>query len=119
MFTFTVQKRLGEARLSTLTTPHGAIIGPFFQFVATQAAIRGMVYSEDLEKLGVSVVLSNTYHLHLRPGEETVAAADDLHGFMQWPGPITTDSGGYQVFSLGQHVALDADGVTFRSPLNG
>lgn len=119
MFSFTVQKILGQARLSELTTPHGKITGPFFQFVATQAAIRGMVFSEDLEAMGVQIVLANTYHLHLQPGESVIAEAGGLHGFMQWPHPITTDSGGYQIFSLGQNVKLDPDGVTFRSPRDG
>ena len=119
MFGFEVEKQLNRARLSKLTTPHGTIEGPFFQFVATQAAIRGMVMAEDLEAMGVQIVLSNTYHLHLRPGEDTVKEAGGLHGFMQWDKPITTDSGGYQVFSLGKHVKIDPDGVTFRAPLDG
>lgn len=119
VFTFEVKKELGSARLSELATPHGVIAGPFFQFVATQAAIRGMVFSEDLRKMGVQIVLANTYHLHLRPGEDVVAGAGGLHGFMKWNFPITTDSGGYQVFSLGQNVKVDDDGVTFRSPSDG
>ncbi|MEX1998009.1 MAG: tRNA guanosine(34) transglycosylase Tgt [Candidatus Andersenbacteria bacterium] len=119
MFSFQVKKQLGEARFSVLTTPHGSIPGPFFQFVATQAAIRGMVFTEDLQKLGVDILLANTYHLHLRPGEDIVAAAGGLHEFMQWERPITTDSGGYQVFSLGTQVTVDPGGVTFRSPRSG
>lgn len=118
-FAFAVKKFLNQARLTELQTPHGLIEGPFFQFVATQAAIRGQVFSEDLEALQVQVVLANTYHLHLRPGEEVVAEAGGLHQFMQWDGPMTTDSGGYQVFSLGDRVKLDRDGVTFHSPLDG
>lgn len=118
-FNFSVTKKLGSARLSELTTPHGIIAGPFFQFVATQAGIRGQVFSEDLERLGAQVVLANTYHMHLRPGEDVVAEAGGLHGFMQWGGPVTTDSGGYQVFSLGNNVRLDPDGVTFRSSIDG
>ena len=119
MFSFIVTKKLGRARLSELKTPHGTIPGPFFQFVATQAAIRGQVMSEDMEALGVDIMLANTYHLHLRPGEDIVAKAGGLHGFMQWNKPITTDSGGYQVFSLGDHVKIDDDGVTFKAPLDG
>lgn len=119
MFSFEVEKTLHSARLSRLTTPHGMIEGPFFQFVATQAAIRGLVFPEDLEAMGIQIVLANTYHLHLRPGEDVVAQAGGLHEFMQWDGPITTDSGGYQIFSLGEHVKLDADKVVFRSPLDG
>ena len=119
MFKFEVLKKLGRARLSELTTPHGTIPGPFFQFVATQAAIRGQVMSEDMEKLGVDIMLANTYHLHLRPGEDLMEQAGGLHSFMQWDKPITTDSGGYQVFSLGDHVKIDDDGVTFKAPLDG
>lgn len=119
MFTFEVKKTLHSARLTRLTTPHGEVEGPFFQFVATQAAIRGGVYPEDLRRLGVQIVLANTYHLHLRPGEDIVDEAGGLHGFMQWDGPITTDSGGYQVFSLAKNVRIDSDGVTFRSLLDG
>lgn len=119
MFSFTVQKKLHKARLSELATPHGVIPGPFFQFVATQGAIRGQVFSEDMEALGADIMLANTYHLHLRPGEDRVAALGGLHGMMQWDKPATTDSGGYQVFSLESHVKVDNEGVTFRSPLDG
>lgn len=119
VFKFTVKKALEGARLTELMTPHGKVEGPFFQFVATQGVIRGAVLTEDLEKMGVQITLANTYHLHLRPGEQVVAEAGGLHGLMQWDKPVTTDSGGYQVFSLGQHVRLDADGVTFRSPRDG
>jgi queuine tRNA-ribosyltransferase len=119
MFSFSVEKKLNQARLSTLTTPHGKIPGPFFQFVATRGAIRGMVFPEDLEKMGVDIVLANTYHLHHQPGEDIVQENGGLHGFMQWDKPITTDSGGYQVFSLGDHMKLDADGVTFKEPATG
>ncbi len=119
MFSFAVEKKLGKARLTCLTTPHGKIPGPFFQFVATRGAIRGQVFPEDLEKMGVDIILANTYHLHHQPGEAVVQANGGLHGFMQWPKPITTDSGGYQVFSLDDHMKLDADGVTFREPTTG
>lgn len=119
MFSFKIIKHLHQARLTELITPHGVIEGPFFQFVATQAAIRGQVFSEDLEKLGVQIVLANTWHLHLRSGEDAVAQAGGLHAFMQWDKPITTDSGGYQVFSLAAGRTLDANSVTFRSPLDG
>lgn len=119
MFSFAVTKQLHQARLSELTTPHGKIPGPFFQFVATQGVIRGAVFAEDLEALGVDIVLANTYHMHLRPGEEIVAEGGGLHGMMQWQKPITTDSGGYQVFSLGNNVTLTPDSVRFRAPLDG
>lgn len=118
-FSFRVLGQFGEARLTELTTPHGTIYGPFFQFVATQAAIRGIVTSEDLEKMAVQVVLANTFHLHLRPGEDVIKRAGGLHHFMQWDRPLTTDSGGYQVFSLGKHVTIDEAGVKFRAPLDG
>lgn len=119
MFSFTVTQRLHKARRSELRTPHGTVTGPFFQFVATNAAIRGMVFSEDLKKMDVSIVLANTYHLYLEPGPEIIAAAQGLHGFMQWDRPITTDSGGYQVFSLSKRSKLTADSVTFQSPRDG
>lgn len=119
MLAFRVKKKLHQARLTELKTSHGVIDGPFFQFVATRGAIRGQVFSEDLEKLGVQIILANTFHLHLRPGEDVVAEAGGLHRFMQWDGPITTDSGGYQVFSLNQGQRLDETGVTFRSPTDG
>lgn len=119
MVAFRVLKNLYQARVSELVTLHGNIAGPFFQFVATQAAVRGLVFAEDLEQMDVQIVLANTYHLHLRPGEEVVAEAGGLHQFMQWGGPITTDSGGYQVFSLGQRVKLSHDRVMFRSLLDG
>ena len=119
MFDFAVKKTLHGARLTKLTTPHGEVAGPFFQFVATQAGFKGQVYGDDLVALGGQILLANTYHLHVRPGEEVVAEAGGLHEFMNWAGPITTDSGGYQVFSLSQHLQVDSDGVTFRSPLDG
>lgn len=119
MFSFRVIKELHKARLSELVTPHGVVQGPFFQFVATNAAVRGQVYSEDMEKMGVQVVLSNTYHLHLRPGESIIHEAGGLHGFTKWHGVMTTDSGGYQVFSLSRKRKLDEAGVTFQSPIDG
>ena len=94
MFSFQVQKKLHAARVSELHTPHGVIPGPFFQFVATQGAIRGQVMSEDMETLGVDIMLANTYHLHLRPGEDLMERVGGLHGFTKWDKPITTDSGG-------------------------
>lgn len=119
MFSFHVVKLLGKARLTQLATPHGILEGPFFQFVATNAAIRGMVGSEDLAAMGVQIVLANTYHLFTRQGDEVVGHVGGLHEFMQWNRPITTDSGGYQVFSLHTFVKLDSEGVTFRSPRDG
>lgn len=119
MFAFSIDKQLGKARASTLTTPHGEIKGPFFQFVATRGVIRAAIFPGDLKAMGVQIVLANTYHLHLQPGEDTVAGLGGLHGFMQWNGPVTTDSGGYQVFSLGKSVKIDTEGVTFASHIDG
>lgn len=119
MFSFAVEKELGKARLSKFVTPHREIAGPFFQFVATRGVIRAAIFPEDLQAMNVQIVLANTYHLHLQPGENVVARVGGLHEFMQWPRPLITDSGGYQVFSLGQNVKLDADGVTFQSHIDG
>lgn len=106
----------GSARSGTLHTPHGAIPTPAFMPVGTRGAVR-LVGAEDLEALNADIVLANTYHLMLRPGEEVVAALGELHGVMAWPGPILTDSGGFQVFSLSPQV--DEEGVRFRSTYDG
>ena len=101
--------RDGTARRGLLETPHGVVQTPGFIAVGTRGTVRG-VDSLDLERAGAEMLLANTYHLMLRPGSETVAALGGLHGFMAWPGPILTDSGGYQVFSLEPQV--DESGVT-------
>ncbi|MBU0704122.1 MAG: tRNA guanosine(34) transglycosylase Tgt, partial [Chloroflexi bacterium] len=108
----------GRARAGLLTTPHGDISTPVFMPVGTQATVKA-VSPRDLHDLGATVVLANTYHLYLRPGDERIARLGGLHQFMGWDGPILTDSGGYQVFSLAQHREIDADGVTFRSHVDG
>src|SRR5580658_6018807 len=106
------------ARLGRLTTPHGVIETPAFMPVGTAATVKAQSQA-DLESLGVQILLSNTYHLYLRPGHELIRDLGGLHSFMSWPHPILTDSGGYQVFSLADLRKVTDDGVTFRSHLDG
>ena len=106
------------ARAGRIVTPHGIMPTPVFMPVGTQATVKALT-PDDLQAAGVRCVLSNTYHLYLRPGAERVAEFSGLHGFMRWDGPILTDSGGFQVFSLSRNRKLDDDGVTFRSHLDG
>ncbi len=108
----------GEARSATLHTAHGTIETPVFMAVGTRATVKAMT-PEELKGSGCQVVLGNTYHLHLRPGEKTVAKLGGLHKFMNWHGPILTDSGGFQVFSLSQLRKMSEKGVEFRSHLDG
>jgi queuine tRNA-ribosyltransferase len=117
-FAFQLSGCDGRARAGILTTPHGAIPTPVFMPVGTQATVKALTPAQ-LEEIGVSLLLANTYHLHLRPGAEIVAELGGLHEFMQWPHPILTDSGGYQVFSLRGIRTVDEDGVTFKSHLDG
>ncbi len=105
-------------RLGRLATPHGAIDTPAFMPVGTAATVKGLT-QQDLENLGVQILLSNTYHLYLRPGHELVRKLGGLHKFMSWPGAILTDSGGFQVFSLSELRKVTDEGVTFRSHLDG
>ena len=116
---FEVVARDGEARAGVLRTRHGSVPTPAFMPVGTKATVKG-IHPETLRELGTTVLLGNTYHLHFRPGETTVAELGGLHRFMGWDGPILTDSGGFQVFSL-RHtvVATDDEGVTFRSVYDG
>ncbi len=106
----------GGPRIGTLHTPRGDVPTPAFMPVGTRGTVKTLG-AEDLEALGADIVLANTYHLMLRPGEDVVASLGELHGFMSWHGPILTDSGGYQVFSLDPDV--DEDGVSFRSSYDG
>jgi queuine tRNA-ribosyltransferase len=106
------------ARLGRLTTPHGVIDTPAFMPVGTAATVKGQT-QQDLEGLGVQVLLANTYHLYLRPGHELIRKMGGLHRFMSWPHPILTDSGGFQVFSLSALRKMSDAGVTFRSHLDG
>ena len=107
-----------DARLSTLHTPHGAVEMPAFMPVGTQGTVKGVDVGR-LRETGAQMMLSNTYHLALRPGEETVAALGDLHGFSGWSGPILTDSGGFQIFSLADRATITEQGVQFRSHIDG
>ena len=106
------------ARRGRLHTPHGVIETPIFMPVGTQASVKTMT-PDELKDCGAQIILSNTYHLHLRPGEDLVAEAGGLHKFMNWDRPILTDSGGFQVFSLSELRKLTEDGVEFRSHLDG
>jgi queuine tRNA-ribosyltransferase len=108
----------GAARAGVLHTAHGPVETPMFMPVGTAGTVKAMT-ADAVRATGASIVLGNTYHLMLRPGAERVARLGGLHRFMDWPGPILTDSGGFQVMSLGDLRALDADGVTFRSHLDG
>src|SRR5262245_1297438 len=118
MFEFELQTTNGAARAGVLQTPHGALLTPVFAPVGTQATVKA-VQPRELKEMGATLVLSNTYHLYLRPTDELVRDFGGLHGFMKWDGPMLTDSGGFQVFSLGQLRQIDEDGVTFRSHLDG
>ncbi len=117
-FQFDLQATDGRARAGLFQTPHGEIPTPIFMPVGTQATVKA-VSPRDLHDLGARIILANTYHLYLRPGDERIARLGGLHKFMGWDGPILTDSGGYQVFSLAQRRKIDADGVTFRSHIDG
>jgi queuine tRNA-ribosyltransferase len=115
---FTLRATSNGGRRATLSTTHGDVETPCFMPVGTLGDVK-LLEPRDLRELGVDVVLANTYHLWLRPGRETLIAAGGLHRFMAWDGPILTDSGGYQVFSLESRRTIDADGVTFRSHVDG
>ena len=117
-FSFELVATDGLARAGILHTPHGDVSTPLFAPVGTQGTVKA-VTPKQLEELGASLILANTYHLYLRPGDKTVAALGGLHAFMGWPQPILTDSGGFQVFSLAERRQVDDDGVTFRSHLDG
>src|ERR1700747_1614133 len=109
---FEVTNRDGHARRGTLTTPHGVVETPAFMPVGTRGAVKA-VTRRDLEDLGAQIILGNTYHLHLRPGDDLIARAGGLHGFIGWPHPILTDSGGYQVFSLAPTRTVTEEHVEF------
>ena len=115
---FSLERTGGQARAGTLHTAHGDIPTPAFAPVGTQATVKA-VTTDQLHQLGARLILANTYHLYLRPGAERVQRLGGLHAFMGWTGPILTDSGGYQVFSLSATRKIDADGVAFRSHLDG
>ncbi|AGL01244.1 tRNA guanosine(34) transglycosylase Tgt [Desulfoscipio gibsoniae] len=117
-FTITKEDGRSRARRGTLITPHGTVQTPIFMPVGTQATVKTMT-PEEVQDCGGALVLSNTYHLYLRPGHALVAEAGGLHKFMRWDGPILTDSGGFQVFSLGPLRKISDQGVTFRSHIDG
>ena len=112
------ESKESNARLGKLHTPHGVIDTPVFMPVGTQATVKAMS-PQELEEIGAGIILSNTYHLYLRPGHELVAKAGGLHQFMNWSGAILTDSGGFQVFSLGDLRKIREEGVEFRSHIDG
>lgn len=116
---FEVIKQEGRARRGVFTCPHGTAQTPVFMNVGTQGAIKGAVDAFDLKELGCQIELSNTYHLHLRPGDGVVRDMGGLHKFMRWDGPMLTDSGGFQVFSLSGLRKIKEEGVTFASHIDG
>jgi queuine tRNA-ribosyltransferase len=117
-FGFRVTARDGRARLGEMTTPHGLVQTPAFMPVGTQGAVKAML-PRDLFEVGAEIILANTYHLYLRPGDERIARHGGLHRFIGWDRPILTDSGGYQAFSLGERRTIDERGITFQSHLDG
>ena len=116
---YTVLKTEGRAKRAQLETVHGTVQTPLFMNVGTVAAIKGAVSTEDLEQIGTQVELSNTYHLHVRTGDETIKKLGGLHKFMSWNKPILTDSGGFQVFSLAGLRKIKEEGVYFNSHIDG
>ena len=116
---YTLIKQEGNARLGKFETVHGTVHTPVFMNVGTAGAIKGAVSADDLKTLGCQVLLCNTYHLHVRPGDKLVAEAGGLHKFVHWDRPILTDSGGFQVFSLAQLRKIKEEGVTFNCHLDG
>jgi queuine tRNA-ribosyltransferase len=117
-FSFRITDTDGSARRGVLVTPHGTVQTPAFMPVGTRGAVKGITH-RDVEDAGAEIILGNTYHLHLRPGDGLIARAGGLHTFIGWPHPILTDSGGYQVFSLAAMRKVSEDGVEFRSHLDG
>ena len=116
---YTLLTKEGRAKRGQFETVHGTIQTPVFMNVGTVAAIKGAVSTEDLEQIGTQVELSNTYHLHVRPGDEIIKKMGGLHKFMNWQKPILTDSGGFQVFSLASLRKIKEEGVTFQSHIDG
>jgi queuine tRNA-ribosyltransferase len=118
VFDFTLEASDGHARAGTLVLPHGIVQTPCFMPVGTHGAVRGL-HPAEIERAGAQIILGNTYHLHLRPGEDVVRQLGGLHGFSTWSKPMLTDSGGFQVFSLTGLRKLDEDGVEFTSHIDG
>src|SRR6266513_2353191 len=117
-FSFEIEATAGAARAGVFVTPHGSVETPAFMPVGTLAAVKALD-PDDLVQMGASMILANAYHLHLRPGDDVVREMGGLHRFMRWDGPILTDSGGFQVFSLAQLRTLNEDGVEFQSHIDG
>ncbi|HEY4216359.1 MAG TPA: tRNA guanosine(34) transglycosylase Tgt [Gemmatimonadaceae bacterium] len=117
-FTFELEREIGSARAARFHTPHGVVETPAFMAVGTLATVKSLD-PRDLREIGCQMILSNAYHLHLRPGDELIRDFGGLHEFMRWDGPILTDSGGFQVFSLEGLRTVSEDGVEFRSHLDG
>ena len=117
-FSFELQHQAAAARAGTFRTPHGDVPTPCFMPVGTQGTVKGLDPT-DLESLGATMILGNAYHLHLRPGDEVVRQLGGLRAFMRWKGPVLTDSGGFQVFSLADLNDVSEDGVSFRSHIDG
>jgi len=118
MFSFNLHAKDGAARTGTFTTPHGEVMTPVFMPVGTSGSVKG-VSPEEIRNTGASMILANTYHLYLRPGCELVRELGGIHDFMRWDGPILTDSGGYQVFSLAASNKVSEEGVLFQSHIDG
>jgi queuine tRNA-ribosyltransferase len=118
MFKQIIKSHKSQARLGVLKTAHGPIKTPFFMPIATKAAVKNLS-TDEIKDLGVEIILSNTYHLYLQPGEKLIKKAGGLHKFMNWDKPILTDSGGYQVFSLSKIRKIKSEGVEFQSHLDG
>ncbi len=116
---YKILKTEGRAKRAEFTTVHGTVQTPVFMNVGTAAAIKGAVATEDLEKIGTQIELSNTYHLHVRPGDKLIKSVGGLHRFMSWDKPILTDSGGFQVFSLASLRKITEEGVAFHSHVDG
>jgi len=116
---YRILKTEGRAKRAELTTVHGTVQTPVFMNVGTVAAIKGAVATSDLEEIGTQIELSNTYHLHVRPGDELIKSVGGLHKFMSWERPILTDSGGFQVFSLAKLRKITEEGVAFHSHIDG
>ena len=112
-------KQEGHARRGEFQTPHGVVQTPVFMNVGTQGAIKGALSAADLSEIGCQIELSNTYHLHVRPGDELIKSLGGLHKFMTWEGPILTDSGGFQIFSLAKLRKIAEEGVKFNSHVDG
>ena len=117
-FEFTLEAATGAARAARFATPHGVVQAPAFMAVGTLATVKALD-PDDLRAMGAQMILANAYHLHLRPGDDVVRELGGLHEFMRWDGPMLTDSGGYQVFSLEGLRTIDEDGVDFRSHIDG